>query len=509
MKRKISFKFISIILILCMTFLVLSIISSCSQNNNPVNTNSSEANNSNADTSITAETVTEAPKILPDLPEKDFGGYEFKIITSDYNADPNMPREIGAEAENGDPINDAIYARNRSIEEKYNVKIKEILYARDEMNAPVKKAVLAADNSYDLVCSNIYQAGILSQAGCLLDLNQVNYLELTKPWYDQNAAADLSVGHKLFYAVGDLQISDNDGTWAVLFNKNMLQNLGLEDPYKLVRDGKWTMDKFFEFASAANKDLNGDGIINEEDQVGIEGEAFDIYALMNGAGTQLVPKDENDLPYYAGYTSKDIDIFNKGAAYLGDKTKTILAENYADKFTWANVWNDFINPLYTTNRILFFFTSLSRVTYLRSSDVDFGILPVPKYDESQGNYVSTVSVWLASGVSIPSNLSGENLDRSAIIAEALSAESLYTLTPAYYEIQLKTKLTRDNESSEMLDLIFSNRIYSLVQLYDWGGMISTINGLLIKANPNFVSSMDAIENKINTAIAKTIKAYGE
>ncbi|MCL2776192.1 MAG: extracellular solute-binding protein [Oscillospiraceae bacterium] len=497
-----------IIKYICLFIGVFLILLATACSNKPAaNTNNNTENQSqNVNDASETETETTA-RLQPDLPVKDFGGYKFNIITSDYKADPNMPREIGAEEENGDPINDAVYARNKKIEDEYNVQINEILYARDDMNTPVKKAVLAADGSYDLVCSNIYQAGILSQTGNLLDLNQVNYLELTKPWYDQNASADLSIGHKLFYAVGDLQISNKDGTWAVLFNKHLFQNLGLDDPYTLVKGGTWTMDKFFEFAAAANKDLNGDGVINEEDQVGIEGESFDIYALMNGAGTRLVPKDQDDLPYYAGYTSKDVDIFNKGAAYLGDKTKTILADNYSSKYT--DVWDDFINPLFTTDRIMFFFTSLSRVTYLRSSDVDFGILPVPKYDEQQQNYVSTISVWLASGICMPSTLGGDALDRSAIIADALSAESLYTLTPAYYDIQLKTKLTRDNESSEMLDIIFANRTYSLLQIYDWGGMLSTINGLLTKTSPDFVSSMDKIENKVNSDIAKTIKAYGD
>lgn len=503
-----SEKTIKFICLLIIFSLIISLISSCSakSDDRAENDNNIEDKSQNADDINPAETTTEAEiKILPDLPEKDFGDYEIKIITSDYIKDNNMVQEIGAEEENGDPINDAIYARNKKIEEQYNVVIKEILHERDTLNAPVKKAVQAADGSYDLVCGNIRELGILSLAGNLLDLTKVNYLDLTKPWYDQKASADLSIGHKLFFAVGELQISDNNGTWAVLFNKKLLQDLGLEDPYQLVRSGKWTMDKFFEMASAANKDLNGDGKMDEEDQWGTLGEGFNIYALMNGSGTRLVQKDENDLPYYAGYTARDIEIFDKGAEYLGDKTKSLLAENYSSKY--SNVWNDLINPIFATDRILFFFTSLSRVTWHRSSETDFGILPTPKFDEIQKDYVNTVSVWMASGMGMPATLTGGDLDRNAIIAEALSAESMYTLTPAYYDVQLKTKFTRDDESGEMLDMIFANRTYSNVHLYDWGGMITTIQGLLTANNRNFVSSMDKIENKIKKDIEKTISVY--
>jgi len=245
--------------------------------------------------------------------------------------------------------------------------------------------------------------------------------------------------------------------------------------------------------------------MDEEDRWGTLGEGFNIYALMNGSGTLLVQKDENDLPYYAGYTSRDVDIFDKGAEYLGDKNKSMLADNYTSKY--SNVWYELINPIFATDRILFFFTSLSRVTWHRSSETEFGILPTPKYDETQEQYVNTVSVWMASGIGIPATFGGAELDRTAIITEALSAESMYTLTPAYYDIQLKTKLTRDNESAEMLDMIFANRVYSLPQLYDWGGMISTITGMLSSNNRNFVSSMDKIESRIAKDIEKTIAAF--
>ena len=514
MKNSEKIKFIALFLILALLIPLIVTITSCANNsaeetgnndNNPNNQNNNNEEIKNTEDDITEETTEAEVKILPDLPEKNFGGYEFKIITSDYIKDPNMPREIGAEEETGDPINDAIYKRNKKIEEQYDVTIKEILHERDSLNVPVKKAVMAADGSYDLICGNIRELGILSLAGSLLDLAKVTYLDLDKPWYDQKAAGDLSIGHRLFFGIGELQISNKDGTWVVLFNKKLLQNLSIEDPYQLVKENKWTMDKFFEMATAANKDINGDGKMDEDDQWGILGEGFDIYALMNGAGTRLVQKDENDLPFYAGYTSRDIDIFEKGAEYLGDKNKAMLADNYVSKY--SNVWTELINPIFATDRILFFFTSLSRVTWHRNFETDFGILPTPKYEESQTNYVNTVSVWMASGFGLPANLSGEELDRNAIITEALTAESLYTLTPAYYDIQLKNKLTRDDESAEMLDIIFANRTYSTIHLYDWGGLITTIQSQLTANNRNFVSSLDKIENRIIKDIDKTISAY--
>ncbi|MCL2814834.1 MAG: ABC transporter substrate-binding protein [Oscillospiraceae bacterium] len=462
--------------------------------------------NENTGISDISETQTET-EVTIDVSYPDFGGYEFKIITSDYLLNPGMVKEIGAEEENGDLINDAVYKRNGKIEELYNIAIKEILHDRDALAQPVIKSISAGDNSYDLICGNITQGGIIAQKGGLIDLNQVGYLDLKKPWYDQNAAADLSIGHKLYFAVGELQISDNNGTWCLWFNKDLFKNLGFADPYTLVRDGKWTMDKCFEFASAASRDLNGDGKMDEEDQWGMMGESFNIFALMNGSGTRFIQKDENDLPYYAGYTQRDADIFEKGAEYLGDAAKSILVGESRNHASRPDMWIDFAHPMYASGKVLFFFTSLAGVTYHRGFDTNFGILPIPKYDETQKNYVNTVSVTMASALSMTVTLNGELLDRAAIIADALSEESMHILTPAYYELQLKRKLTRDDESAEMLDIIFENRIYSTVQLYNWGGIISTVCGMLTSNNRNFVSSMEKIEDKIKGDIEKTLAVF--
>ena len=449
----------------------------------------------------------EAARVLPNLPEADFGGFSFRIITTDHIANAIMPQEIWAEAETGAPINDAIFRRNRYVEEKFNVEIYEILHDRDSLNAPVIRAVLAGDDAYDLIASNIRELGIMGQRAVLHDLHTVNHIDLSKPWYDQNAASDFSIANRLFWAVGDLQISSKDGTWSVLFNKKLHENLGLDDPYQLVRDGRWTMDRMFEMAAAANRDLDGDGIMTEADQWGMLGEEFNIFALMNGAGMRLVQKDENDLPFYAGFTERDISVFEKAIDYLGDRNQSILPSHFAGRF--ADIWMDFINPMFATDRVLFFFTSLSRVTWHRDMETDFGILPVPKYDEQQENYVNTVSVWLAGGQGIPITLDGADLDRTAIIMEALNAASRYTLIPAYYDIQLSTQLVRDEESSEMLDIIFANRVFSIEQLYDWGGIVSTITDLLARNDRSFVSAMERIEPRIEREIERTIDAFME
>lgn len=442
----------------------------------------------------------ETARIYADLPEMDFDGFEFRIITSDYYLDTNMPREIGAEELTGDIINDAIYMRNSRIEEEFNINIVEILHDRNYVHVPVRTSVLAGDHSYDLVAAHIRGLGFLSQEGILHDLRNVPHVDLEKPWYCRNAIADLSIANRVHYVVTELQISAKEGTWAILFNKGLHNDLGLDDPYQLVHDGQWTMDRMFEMATAASRDLDGDGVMTEDDQWGMLGETFNIYALMRASGTRLVQKDENDLPFFAGLTPRDVEVFNLAAEFLGDRERSLFHHHLRDTSIFGH------NSMFATNRVLFFFTSLSRVTWHRGMETDFGILPIPKFDEAQEHYSHVVTVWIGCGTGIPVNLGGPDLERSAIILEALSAESMYTLTPAYFEIQLQTRLLRDEESAEMLEIIFANRTYSLVQLHDWGSLLGTITGLL-ETERELVSSMERIEGAVERAIERTIDAY--
>ena len=136
--------------------------------------------------------------------------------------------------------------------------------------------------------------------------------------------------------------------------------------------------------------------------------------------------------------------------------------------------NEYRN-LFSDGHGLFFWTRMDEVTTLRGMETDFGILPTPKYEESQENYISFVSQHIMGLMSIPATAT--DLNRTGIILEALAAESYYTLTPAYYDVALKSKASRDDESAEMLDIIFSNRVYDLGEYFNFGSIFDVLNSV--------------------------------
>lgn len=453
----------------------------------------------------TAEQTEGTTRILPDLPEKDFDGYTFRIISKgDWDVHWKT-KDIYAEELNGDPINDAVFNRNTKVGETYNFTIKEIREFSDYAGT-AQKSIIAASDEYDMLAIGLASMGSFSTNGYVLDLKQIPYIDLEKPWYDQNANASLSIANRLFATTGELMIMDNDATWVMLFNKSMATDLQLPDLYEAVKNGTWTIDMLYECVKKAPKDLDGNSVMDEADQWGILGEPFNTYALCAGAGGRVVSKDNEDMPYISINTPEFIETFEK-AIKINSRTGDICfyVNNFSSKY--SDVWGECMDKMFSDGKVFINFAGMNRVTLFRSMDTDFGILPVPKGTESQKEYYCPVSCWCASSIMLPKTIT--DFERTGIIIEALSAESMYTLTPAYYDISLKTKYSRDDESQEMLEIIFASTVFDLGNIFDWGGVFNLPATLTESGSTDFVSRYTKLEKAIIKNMDKTIQSYLE
>ena len=156
--------------------------------------------------------------------------------------------------------------------------------------------------------------------------------------------------------------------------------------------------------------------------------------------------------------------------------------------------------------------NLGAATSFRDMENDFGIMPLPLYDESQERYYNSAASWSISLYSIPNNAwQDEDFARAGWITQALAYESLYSLTPAYYEVTLQNKVARDEQSARMLDLIFASRTYDFGWYFEIGGYNEAIMNLL-RAYKSDVTSMyekglkkaDKTLTKYKDAIAEII-----
>ena len=442
-----------------------------------------------------AETIDPRLAVSDDLPEMDYNGYEFGIlypIWSNY--------ELGlyfAEEETGDKLNDVIYARERDVEERFNVVINPISCATiDDVYPQVSKAVMAGDEIYDMALTHcISSLTELATGNCLLDFNSLDALNLEKPWWNQKMNETLSVGGVLLFGVSDFIIPEPN---VIYFNKEIHENHEMEDMYEVVRSGKWTIDKMIEMAKIPSKDLNGDGVYDENDQYGLVAELDWMLISFMHASEQYVVEQlpGNPYPTLAMNTEKMGIIVNKVYDLL-------FSGNQAFTFGYqgTNPW-----PLdLDSGRALFVLKGLSSAQRLRNVDVDFGIIPFPKYDEFQKEYIN--NSW--NGFMCVPNIASD-MERTGIIIEALSAESHRYFVPAYYDILLTSKLARDDESQEMLDIIYNSCVYdSGLNFSKFNAMLYCIPQLMQKKSTDFASFYATNSTAMETQLEKVYSAILE
>ena len=217
------------------------------------------------------------------------------------------------------------------------------------------------------------------------------------------------------------------------------------------------------------------------------------YSLYYGAGGSLVSKDENDMPYYDPNIERDTDIYGK----IYDVIVTNNA--YFETADYNNVGKLFIN-----GQAMFYDASFLLVGFLRDMDDEFGILPLPKYSEMQKEYRSFVN-GASNMICVP--VTCKNLERASIITEALASEAYRTVTPVLYETYLKRKVTRDADSSEMIDYILRNRVFDMgyINLFDSIG--SFVRVLLTSKSTKVSSVFKQHDKSARRAIEKMIASY--
>ncbi len=487
------------------SMLAMSSFASCSDGgtNSETTGNTDETAASVSGSDEAEETAeTEEERIKPNIPTSaDYGGDEINFLFWELASWANTVRQcrdIYSDGISGEAINDTVYNRNIKIEEAYNVKIALETMAIDQISSAVSQEVTAGADTYDVVYPRLYEAPSLYQNGYFYNLRKVPNIDLTQPWYDQSSIEAMDCGGYLPAVASAININDKDATAAVAFNKTIASNAQLEDIYTLVREGKWTYDKLSELAEATYQDLNGDGEMTpDEDLYGFLGANDVMSAFYFGSGGRIVTHDDSGLFSFTYGSERDISATVAVVNLMNQKW-------FMNHHMIDNTDDIYYTQLFEEGHGLFFWMRLDEVTNMRASDVDFGILPTPKYEESQDSYYNMVSQHTTGILSVPISITGDKLSEVGMIIEALSAESYYTLIPEYIETSLKTKNSRDAESADMLDIIINNRVFDPVLYYNFGSFADSFQSLGKENNTDISSFLQKKQKIVEKSMEKTI-----
>ena len=395
------------------------------------------------------------------LPEKKYDGVTINIL--EWTVNDNLPgdaenwvpwEEIDVDARDGDIIGEAIYDRNGQVEEKYGVTItKEYasINGSPSYDACIKNNHNGGEDLYQMVTlrtTNIYN---YCMEGYMSNLFEMENLHTEMPWWSQDSVRSYTMGDALFFAAPEMLLRDKGATALMFYNHTVAANAQIDDLYQVAGDGDWTLEYMIELGEEVAADMDGDDKISSaEDMYGLHGGNRDIpYYLYAGAGMKFaVINDDGYLEMTFDDDSillwQEIfdDVMYSEYYYTYNVDKELIPENFS---------------VFESDKALFSMGMVKSVVGLRDMESTYGVLPCPKYEEDQENYSSLVWMHHDSVLGIPASVT--DVEATTVVLEYMSYLSYYEVYSDFYDTIILGRSARDEQSKEMLEVVFSTRVF--------------------------------------------------
>ncbi len=419
------------------------------------------------------------------------------------------PGEFFVEEDTGEIVDSAVYSRNLTVEERLGVKL--VWDQRERQAAAYGSAVMDAvsnqnasgDGFYDLMASYGMRIATASTKNMFMNLLDAEHVDLSNPWYYGSAvrAGTLSKNRTYFFA-GDISFNALARMSGVFFNRDMIENYRLDDPYDLVLDGKWTIETMHGMIKDLYADLDGNGKRSDGDQYGVMVANDQIQTLYYGTGSHFIDHDENDTPKISD------DVFSERTVGILEKYLSLFAEDAAYKNQTGDEPKNF-----DEGRVLFYIYPLGHVSEpgMRAAVIEYGFIPQPKPDEAESDYHASVTNAVTL-FAIPLVIASS--EKASALAECLSSEGHRQVTPVVFERAYKVKYNQDEGERQtvIFDMLRANAVFDLGKIFaeSFGGFSNGVIGEFIWNNKdNFASTVAAKKEQFEKTAAKLTEGTGE
>ncbi len=477
-------RLIALFLTLCLTLPMFA----CGQGETAAETTPADV----GETTAAVETAPEEVDLYAHLGPADYEGYTVRIL----NTEEHKPFMV-SEEQNGEAVNDAVFEANAKVMELANVTLRQDLVA--DPNVTFKACVEAGDDAFDMAIDHDCNSAKRQMAGnYMMNLLTFPHIEWDNPWWPQFTLEAMTFNDQLYMYSNYSSYLGNWFTRVCLANLDALHDNGLEDPYQLVYENKWTLDKWIEMSKDLYVDSDGNGTKEYTDFYGftITG---DTYCWLEAWNIEVFKKSEDGK-------SITIDVENETLVNTMEKMYNWFHDSegvYYKGSDSGNFGKDNYITLFANGNCLFTYGVIGRLLQsLMESEVSYAILPMPMLEESVGKYYSGTT---DRPVSIP--VTCQNVDMMGYIIEAMAVAGYELVLPAYCDTALKGRYSVDKDSTAMLDIIFENRVLGFSYLYSDSNFPQMINTLM-KSNSFDYASYVAKNMAANEKwVEKVVAAY--
>jgi hypothetical protein len=321
------------------------------------------------------------------------------------------------------PLGYVVYERNMEIERTYDCRIQQVETQEFDCYDSLRNAYLSG-TTYELTVLPTVQAANCASLALLRDLYTEKSIDVEHPAYNDALIKEFTLGGKLYFIDGAMNITLTDTTSALLFHRGHLASkdfgalLGhseYNDLYKLVKDGKWTVDAMLSIAATVNNDADGDGTLDPkaQDTVGLFQHTASAQYYFYGCGARISEKGEDGVQRIAYNSPHAKSVFS----FLYDRLNVTVNKALASIGSLSSIFYDSENILFTDFELW-----VARHIF-EESDPPYGILPLPKMSETQERYYSYADPSRMDGLlwSIPALC--ENAESASLLLHVLAVYS--------------------------------------------------------------------------------------
>lgn len=409
--------------------------------------------------------------------------------------------EMDTEATTNDTVNDAIFYRNDTVEKRLGIEIKQVQQAgtygqHTQWLNTLRNSVLTKSGDYDAAAVYASQGSALAVEGIYYNVKDLNYIDLSKPWWNQTLASELEMFDTLYFLGGNITLSQVAWAGMMVYNKTLLKEYFSDlNIYELVDNHEWTIDKLYELSSQVWVDANNSGVIDAGDTIGYAeytGNGWlDIW--LAALGVDITTKDSEGYPYISIYSERTIDAFEKLQKLSYANPGALGQEVERGDTTFKN------------GNVLFAASALRNCEEYRSLTQPYGALPMPMYDQEQDGYHSypqnSCSLIVVLSTCTETDLIGATL-------ELMAAESYRQVTPQYYEVCLQGKYSQAPDDSRMYDIIVNGIKLDFGYVYATLS-IGNINNLFRDLTGDFAQTYEKNKLVYETALETLIDKLDE
>ncbi len=331
----------------------------------------------------------------------------------------------------------------------------------------------------------------------MYDLNSLDGLDLTREWWNQSANNAMRFGDRIYAASGPISLCYCYSPYAFFVNLNMAEDFGLGDFYSLVNDGKWTLDAMNDSMKDIYSDLNNNTTPDVGDRFAMTVTEAAGLAFYIGAGQQMIEKTAD---------SAKVRIDSEASMNALEKSNTYLAVDgviNTEKLVSAGD-SSMKTKLFIDSQALFCAAPIQwGAQNFRDMKDDYAILPFPKYDESQDEYYSYANTYFPIAVAIP--ITSAKAEQTASVMEALAYLGETSVRTKINEVVLKEKIARDEQSAQMIDLLYKNMIVDFNAIFNFGATINPLRKYAIGETENFASTYAGLKAATETKLAETME----